>query len=107
MSDSGATPKRDLRQDITDAMIAALEKGTLHGKGHGAPNLTTHSQIDHPICESQYEYLERLNLLKEAEKRHFEEEDQKENVDRGKQERQERLIKFRKSKKEKIKTRSS
>jgi hypothetical protein len=37
MSDSGATPKRDLRQEITDAMIAALEKGTLHGKGHGAP----------------------------------------------------------------------
>ena len=28
MSDSGATPKRDLRQEITDAMIAALEKGT-------------------------------------------------------------------------------
>jgi hypothetical protein len=37
MSDSGATPKRDLRQEITDAMIAALEKGTLRGKGHGAP----------------------------------------------------------------------
>jgi len=28
MSNSGATPKRDLRQEITDAMIAALEKGT-------------------------------------------------------------------------------
>jgi hypothetical protein len=69
----------------------------------GIPALYNFDSANPPEWECQADYLERLGLLTDSEKRHFAEEDQKELADRGKPK---QLIKF-KSKKGKIKTRRS